>query len=201
MEAVPPYLTGIIAVLLFSAFVKCITTFSILRYGIGLHGAGFGIALVGLALALTFMALAPQLEQTGGLDGLFKAPLSTAELQQRFGPMLERHTQPAVRERFGALAERLRPTAAAVDSAPSRNTSFAVLAAAYLVSQVSEAFHIGFLILIPFFVIDLLVANVLLLLGATQISQAVVALPIKILLFFSLNGWALLSEKLIGAYA
>ena len=200
MEPWPTYVTGIVAILLFSAFVKCITTFSILRFGIGLHGPGFGLAMIALALGLTWMTLAPQLEQSGGLDALLRTPFkSMAELERRFGPMLEKHTQPEVRDRFTAMALRLRPQAEGQGELGAESR-FSVLAAAFLVSQVTEAFQIGFLILIPFLVIDLLIANVLLLLGAVQVPQAVIALPVKILLFFSLNGWTLLSEKLMGSY-
>ncbi len=197
---VPPYLTGILIVLLCSAFVKCLTTFSILRYGLGLHGAGFGLVLIALSLGLTLFALAPQVEQLGGVAGLFSAnPPKLERIQERFTPLLEKQTDPALRDSFSALAVRLRSSSGAAGELGAESR-FSVLAAAYLVSEVSEAFRLGFMLLIPFLVIDLLVTNVLLLLGAVQISQAVIALPLKILLFFALNGWALLTEKLIGSY-
>ena len=71
---------------------------------------------------------------------------------------------------------------------------------AYTISEIKRAFEIGLFLLIPFFVIDLLVANVLLLLGATNIKQSVVAVPIKILVFFAVNGWALVTGKIISDY-
>ena len=199
MEAWPPYLTGFFVIIICSAYVKCLTTFSILRYGIGLSGAGFGLVLTALSLALTLMILAPQLETAGGIGGLFSSAPADAAVLQRIAPMLQKQTDPELLKKFSDMASRLRSEEGQKTELKD-DSRFSILAAAFLVSEIGEAFRIGFMILIPFLVIDLLVTNVLLLLGATQISHAVVALPIKILFFFVLDGWALLSEKLVGGY-
>jgi len=240
MDAIPPYLTGIVAVLLLSAFVKILTTLSILRYGIGLHGAGFGLVIVGVSFALSLLVMNPQLERVGGIDALLSiGQVSAGEggnylhLEEQFRPFLEKHTDPEIEQRFVALAKKMgsKKTISAIPKEPevpedvetmgegvpgdggipplavgegtSANTDvvpFPVLIAAFLISELSEAFQLGFMILIPFFVVDLLVTNILLALGVTQISQAVVALPCKLLLFFAVDGWTLVSEKLISGY-
>jgi type III secretion protein R len=107
------------------------------------------------------------------------------------------------------LAKKLHQAAgpsSAGEAAPAASESvkqkdgFAVLAASFLVSELQVAFQIGFLILIPFLVVDLLVANALLVLGAEQVSHAIVSVPLKIFLFFALDGWFLVSQRLIGTY-
>jgi len=196
-----------VAVLLLSSFVKMATALSILRCGIGLHGAGFGMAVLGLALGLSLLVMQPQLESVGGLDAFLTKGLTSTEfaLEEKFRPFLDKHSEPTITARFTSLAQKL--NADSSKEAPEEDLkkqdeqpAFPVLIASFLVSELKEAFKVGFIILIPFLVIDLLVANLLMALGVTQISQAVVSLPLKILLFFALDGWVLVSEKLIGAY-
>jgi flagellar biosynthetic protein FliP len=86
-------------------------------------------------------------------------------------------------------------------ASPSKSeVRFSVLAAAFLITELKVAFQLGFIILIPFLVIDLLVANALLVLGAQQFSHSVVSVPLKILLFFVMDGWLLVSQRLLGTY-
>ena len=77
---------------------------------------------------------------------------------------------------------------------------FVVLVPAFAVSQLTEAFLIGVLIMLPFIVIDLVVANVLMALGMQMMSPAMVSLPIKLLLFVVLDGWSRLSHALVLGY-
>ena len=200
----PAWLSGLLAVLLLTAFVKIFTVLSILRYGIGL-GSGFGIVIFGLSLALTLFAVSPQIEQAGGLDAVFgtaqggmAGPLG---LEKHFRPFIEKNTRPEVLDKFAALAARqAQPATESEPGAQVKAPAFPVLVSAFLVSQLKEAFHLGFLILIPFLVIDLLVANSLMLLDMKQLPVAVVALPLKILLFIAVDGWTLISGKVLGAY-
>ena len=210
MELLPWYLTGVLSILLLTAFVKILTTLSILRYGIGLEGFGFGIVIVAVSLGLSLLVMAPELQRAGGVDALLNGgtPEKAIALEKNFTPFLKKHTDPEVAARLAKLSDEIR-SGQPIDDAPAdtplkeqavENVAFPVLVSAFLVSELAEAFHIGFLILIPFLVIDLLVVNVLMSLGITQISQAVVALPLKILLFFAVDGWALITEKLIRTY-
>ncbi|MGI6524308.1 MAG: hypothetical protein ACOX2O_03305 [Bdellovibrionota bacterium] len=210
METLQPYLIAIIVIFFFSAFVKCVTTFSILRYGLGFYGSGVGLVLVIISFALSMMILAPQLEGVGGLEKLFTTPLkSISEMDQKYSPILTKYTEPKTLERFTELAKKLKgvkgsevtdQSGGTAEVTLTSDTTFAVLVTSYLFTEVKEAFKIGFLLLIPFFVLDLIVANVLLLLGATNIQHNFVALPLKVLLFFAIDGWQLLSEKLISGY-
>lgn len=193
----PASITGIVAVLLFTAFTKILTTLNILRLAAGLKGGVFGVMITTLALALSLLVMSPQIGAAGGLDAFLTASDSTS-VEKRFGPFMEKHTQPDIRDRFSKAAEKL-----AAPSAPehaAKSSSFAVLAAAFIVSQLKEAFQLGLALLLPFLVIDLLVVNVLMTLGITQMPAAVVAFPFKLLLFFAVDGWTLISEKLIQGY-
>ena len=127
-------------------------------------------------------------------------------LEKNFRPFVENNTRPEILEKFVALAARRQasqdsPGPDVPGSAPAvQKTAFSVLVPAFLVSQLREAFQLGFLILIPFLVIDLLVANALMLLDMKQLPQPVVALPFKILLFVAVDGWSMVSSKVLSAY-
>ena len=201
MNDLPSFLLAIFAIFLFSAFVKCVTTFGILRYGLGFHGSGINIAFFVASLALSIMILAPQIESSGGISGLFNHPPKTfEELNTKFSPILTKYTDPTLLDKFNESAKRLKAGDSTEQVNLHSDTKFSVLGAAYIITELRDAFKIGFLILIPFLVIDLIVLNILLLLGANNISSSLVALPLKVLLFFAIDGWALLSEKLINGY-
>ena len=210
METLQPYVVALVVIFLFSAFVKCLTVFSIFRYGLGLSGSAFGLVLVIVSLALSLMILAPQIEDSGGLDSIFSPSSSSVlELSSKYSPILEKYTDSDVLSNFSKLADKIKYSEHTTNTEDLGNgnknplatdTKFSILVASYVVSEVKRAFEIGLFLLIPFLVLDLIVANVLLLLGATNIQHTVVALPLKILLFFTVDGWQLLSEKLISAY-
>jgi type III secretion protein R len=94
------------------------------------------------------------------------------------------------------VAQRLR----AATGAPTGERDLVVLAPAFVVSELRRAFTIGFLVFVPFLAVDLVVANVLLALGLTQLSPTSVALPFKLLLFVAVDGWRLLARSLALSY-
>lgn len=77
---------------------------------------------------------------------------------------------------------------------------FSLLVASFMISQLRDAFEIGFVLLIPFLVLDLLIMNALMVLGARSVSVELISVPLKILLFFSVDGWTLISEKLLKEF-
>jgi flagellar biosynthesis protein FliP len=205
MEALPSYLTGIVAILLLTSFIKVFTSLNILRYGIGLSGGSFGVVILGLALALTFVVMTPQIEGAGGLNALLSTPNSSPLIEKSFRPFLEKHTHPDIRSRFVEIGKKVTAAKAApADSnagqIPEAATSFSVLIASFIVSELKEAFQLGLLLLLPFVVIDLVVANVVTAVGINQLPLYVVSLPLKLLLFFSVDGWTLVSEKILNSY-
>jgi flagellar biosynthesis protein FliP len=77
---------------------------------------------------------------------------------------------------------------------------FGLLVASFTISQLRDAFEIGFALLVPFLIIDLLVMNLLMVLGATAVNVELISIPLKILLFFSVDGWTMISEKLLKEF-
>lgn len=199
-------MTGILAVLLFTCFVKIATTLSIFRFAIGLKGLTFGLVMLALSLALTLLVMSPQVEQSGGLNTLLalKGPRDVKSIEETFLPFMAKHTDQRILGRIQKLSSRLSKEKASGGDVnkelKSANKNLGVIVSAFLISELSDAFKIGFILLVPFVVIDLLVVNVLMALGIQQMSPLVVSLPLKILLFLAVDGWTLISERLIGAY-
>jgi flagellar biosynthesis protein FliP len=205
METFTPFLATLLSVLLLSAFVKIFTTLSILRLGLGLDGASFGVVFAALAFVLAMVVVEPQMAPVGGLSGILSGTSkSTSELEKSFRPFMEKHTEAASINRIQRIQSSLKAAgsaeAASNEESKKETISFAGLTAAFLTSQISQAFYLGLLFIIPFLVLDLLVTNVLMVLGITQISQRAISLPLKLLLFYVVDGWALLTEKILGAY-
>lgn len=187
MEILPDYLQGIALVLTCTAFVKIATVLSIARYGLGLYDFVFGgviiIAAVVLALVVSESAI-----------NTLPPNRTLTEQVRHFDQFLKNNSDQNISARLAAFSK------AEHGSEETGQTSSAVLVAGFIVSELKEAFRIGLMLLVPFVIIDLLVMNVLMLLGVTQISVALIALPLKLLLFIAVDGWLLISEKLLTGY-
>lgn len=210
MDSLPIYLQTIFVVFLFSAFVKIVTTLSILRYGLGLRGSGFGAAVWILSFVTAVFVMAPQMQGIGGVESILMGRLDAdaAEVLDASRPFLLKHSDPELLKRLERLSPRsdhgaaaqIKPDSISEQVDQQEEVQLPVLIVSFLVTELRDAFRLGFVILVPFLVIDLLVVNVLMVLGVTQLSVAVVALPLKILLFVAVNGWELVIEKLIASY-
>jgi type III secretion protein R len=125
---------------------------------------------------------------------------AAARLGRAAGPLREflgRFARADDRATFLEVAARLRDPA----TPPPAPDALAVLAPAFVVSELRRAFTIGFVVFLPFLAVDLVVANVLLALGLTQLSPTSAALPFKLLLFVAVDGWRLLARALALSYA
>jgi type III secretion protein R len=161
-----------------------------------------------LATALTLIAMAPVGQR------IFEraAPLVNAKAKEDTTQLVEKGVD-AVREpmreflranssdrekaRFLLVAKNARPEA---ERAKVAADDLSVLVPAFVVTELTEAFAIGFLIYLPFLVIDLVVANVLLALGMQMLNPTQVSLPFKLLLFVAIDGWGLLAQALVSGY-
>lgn len=203
MESLPSFLSGVLVLLLCTSFVKMLTSLSILRYGLGLDGAGVGAVLVTLSMALSLVVIQPQLAGLGGVDALLSGKISfeSAGVEKQMRPFIEKHADASVVGRIGALLKGIeQPGGKKAEAATVAAQPFSVILAAFMISELKAAFLLGLLFIVPFVVIDLLVANVLAALQVQQISTFIVALPFKLLLFIAVDGWTLVSEKLISGY-
>jgi len=193
-----------VAIFTLTSFLKISVVLSVLRHALGAPQIPPNTVITGLALLLTFAVMAPVAEaalaaaasstEPPGIAGSLARAQRAAEPLRAF---LQRHARSEDREAFAEVAQRARGGTAA---APGPG-DFAILAPAFVVSELRRAFTIGFLVFVPFLVVDLLVANVLLALGLTQLSPTTIALPFKLLLFVGVDGWRLLARGLVLSYA
>jgi len=182
-----------------TSFVRIVIVLSFLRTAIGLQQSPPNPVLVSLALFLTLFVMGPTFE-TAWREGI--APLIEEELEE--GVALERAAQPfhefmrrQVREKDVALfleIARLPPPARAED------LPFRVLVPAFMISELRRAFEIGFIVFVPFLVIDLVVACLLMAMGMMMLPPVMISLPFKIIFFVLVDGWALLVGSLVESF-
>jgi type III secretion protein R len=193
------------AILMLTSFSKIAVVLSLARSAMGTQQAPPSMVLTGLAAVLTAHIMAPVAEAMyfAGRDGQTSIEtgaqiIGTAErVGAPLRAFLVKHASAEERARFADLARELRPPEQA-DAVT--DLDLAVVVPAFVITELKEAFQIGFLIFLPFLVVDMLVANVLLALGMQSLSPSQVSLPFKILLFVAVDGWALLSRGLVLGY-
>lgn len=194
----------ILTVLLLTSFVKIVTSLTIFRFGIGLHGSGFGLVILAVSLALSLLIMGPQLKNLGGVNALFTGKLAkNVDYEKEFRPFLEKNSDPEIKGRLMKFTPRKEESEAAENAkreAADSSGSFELMIASFLLTELKEAFQIGAIILIPFLVLDLLVVNILVLLGVNHFNPDLASIPLKIMLFFAVDGWTLLTEKLLRTY-
>jgi flagellar biosynthesis protein FliP len=185
--------------LMMTSFTRIIIVFSLLRHALGTQTSPPNQVLVGLALFLTFFIMAPVGEKiyteaylplTENRIGFLEA-LDRGAIPLR-GFMLKQ-TRDADLALFTKIAQA--PAPATVDDVPMR-----VLIPAFVTSELKTAFQIGFIIFIPFLIIDMVVASVLMSMGMMMMSPVIVALPFKIMLFVLVDGWQLVVGSLVASF-
>lgn len=182
-----------------TAFTRIIIVLSLLRNGLGLQGAPPNMVLIGLALFLTFHVMEPTLDQSW-LEG-FK-PLSDGTLDEVEG--LRRAAEPF--RRFMLSNVRSDDLQLFVDLAhlreppPPDATPWRALVPGFLVSELRRAFEIGFLVYLPFLVIDLVIASILMSLGMMMLPPNTISLPFKLIFFVLVDGWRLVSGSLVQSF-
>ena len=172
---------------------------SILRQGIGLQQAPPNMLIMGLALFLTFFVMEPVFVEAWN-SGV--APIADQSLTEQ--ETLKRISAPFasfMRDRVDPEAIKTLSDARGVSLAAEAETSIALLVPAFVLSEIQRAFEVGFVILLPFLIIDLLVASVLMAMGMVMVPPSIVALPFKLCFFIMTNGWVAVSGALVRSYA
>ncbi len=201
-------------ILLMTSFVKISVVLSILKSAIGAGQIPPSQVITGMALIMTlyvmaptgermYRAIEPLLGRAAGAEVLSSATLgalesATARAREPLRAFLLKHASPRDRVVFHGLALRMRT---AVERAGISDSDFLVVVPAFLTSELRRAFEIGFLLFLPFLVVDMVVANLLLALGMQMLSPTTVSLPFKLLLFVLADGWQLVIRGLIESYA
>ena len=176
------------AVIMMTSFTRIIIVLAILRQGLGTAQTPSSQVLIGLALFLTIFVMTPVFERAYGdaVQPYMQEKLASTEFMLR-------QTRETDLEMFANISGRER-----LDSPQA--VPFSLLLPAFVTSELKTAFQIGFLILIPFLVIDLVVASVLMSMGMVMLSPLIISLPFKIMLFVLVDGWALIMGTLASSF-
>jgi flagellar biosynthetic protein FliP len=190
--------------LLMTAFTRIVIVLSLLRQALGTQAAPPNQVIIGLSLFLTFFVMSPTFDKVYQQAWApYSAGTLPAEqaLQQGVLPLREfmlKNTRQADVQLFARLAK----LPADVKGQNWENSvPLSVLVPAFVTSELKSAFQIGFMIFVPFLIIDMIVASVLMSLGMMMLSPVLVALPFKLMLFVLADGWNLLLGSLAASFA
>ena len=186
--------------LMMTSFTRIIIVLAILRQALGLQQTPPNQVLIGLSLFLSLFVMAPTISQMNAtaIQPYASGQLAGTQMIAAAGAPLHDFMAKQTRKKdltmFAELAK----------SGPyqsAKDIPFAVLLPAFVTSELKTAFQIGFLVFLPFIVIDLVVATVLMSLGMMMLSPTIISLPFKLLLFVLVDGWALTMGSLANSFA
>jgi len=182
-----------------SAFIRIIIVLSILRQAMGTAQTPPNQVLLGIALFLTFFIMAPVIGEINEIaaqpyiDGQLTASEAFLKGIEPMRQFMLSQTRESDLQLFANIAGR-------TDIVAAEQTPLSILIPSFMVSELKTAFQIGFLIFIPFLVIDLVVSSVLMSMGMMMLSPMLISLPFKIMLFVLVDGWALLLGTLASSF-
>jgi flagellar biosynthetic protein FliP len=185
--------------LMMTSFTRIIIVLSLLRQALGTQTSPPNQVLIGLSLFLTFFVMAPVGDKiyTDAYLPLTENRITFMESLDRGAVPLRAFMLKQVREADLALFTKIanQPVPAKAADVPMR-----VLVPAFVTSELKTAFQIGFIVFIPFLIIDMIVASILMSMGMMMMSPVIVALPFKIMLFVLVDGWNLLIASLVASF-
>jgi flagellar biosynthetic protein FliP len=187
------------ALVMVTAFTRIVIVLALLRSAIGAPGTPPNPVLIGLSIFLTFFVMQPALDQawTAGIQPMVEGRLGELEGLRAAAEPFHRFMAAQVRETdlslFMGMANL--PPVAGPEQAPWR-----ALVPAFMVGELKRAFEIGFLLFLPFLVIDLVVASLLMSLGMMMLPPSVVGLPFKLIFFVLVDGWRLVAGSLVQGF-
>ncbi|MBI2083109.1 MAG: type III secretion system export apparatus subunit SctR [Deltaproteobacteria bacterium] len=200
-------------VMMTTSFVKIAVVLALIRNALGTQQIPPNTIITGLALILSIYIMVPVgidvYKVAGGTiqSGSAKPVLSDVtvsllvkgiqEAREPVRAFLIKHAHAKEKELFYNLAKRMRKPE---DREGVTDKDFTILVPSFVISELSESFQIGFIIFLPFLVIDIVITNILLALGMFQISPVTVSLPFKLLLFVLVDGWYLIAKGIILGY-
>lgn len=185
--------------LMMTSFTRIVIVLSILRQGLGLQQSPPNPVLIGISLFLSLFIMAPTLEKVNAQAiapysaGTINAEVAIERAGQPFHAFMMRQTRQNDLEMFAKIAN-------APKFRSRADVPFSILLPAFVTSELKTAFTIGFMLFLPFLVIDLVVSSVLMSLGMMMMSPMIVSLPFKLLLFVLVDGWALLMGSLASSF-
>jgi flagellar biosynthetic protein FliP len=183
-----------------TCFPFIVTVLAILRQGIGLQQSPPNMLIVSLALFLTYFVMEPTFSEAWrfGIEPLIEEAIDLeAAVPRVLLPFREFMAARIDTDTFFALSE-LRPDGGSIAQGPDAPLS--VLIPSFLLSEIARAFEIGFLVFLPFLIIDLVVAAVLMSMGMMMVPPVIVSLPFKLAFFVVADGWTLIATSLVKGY-
>ncbi|RMG27742.1 MAG: flagellar biosynthetic protein FliP [Gammaproteobacteria bacterium] len=188
------------ALMMMTSFTRILVVLAILRQGLGTMQTPSNQILVGLALMLSFFIMAPVFQEswTQGVSPYLEEKLPAEEALRRAAQPFREFMLHQTRETDIALFADLGGYEGKLER--PEDVPFRLLLPAFVTSELKTAFQIGFLILIPFLVIDLVVASLLMSMGMMMLSPMIISLPFKIMLFVLVDGWTLLMSTLASSF-
>jgi len=186
-------------ILMMTSFTRIIIVLAILRQALGLQQSPPNQVLIGLSLFLSLFIMAPTLDRVNDVAiapysaGSMNAEVAIGAAGKEFHGFMIRQTRETDLAMFADIAH-------AGPFARSADVPFSILLPAFVTSELKTAFQIGFMLFLPFLVIDLVVSSVLMSLGMMMMSPMIVSLPFKLLLFVLVDGWALLMGSLAASF-
>lgn len=187
--------------IMITAFPFLITVLSILRQAIGLQQSPPNMLMVSLALFLTWFVMEPVFSEAWEvgvkpmLDEKVETQIGLERAIEPFRGFMASRTELATFQSMAAL----RPDVAELELVPSAPLS--VLVPSFMLSEIARAFQVGFLLFLPFLIIDLVVAAVLMSMGMMMVPPAIVSLPFKLAFFVVADGWSLIANALVRSYS
>lgn len=182
-----------------TSFTRIVVVLSLLRSAIGLQTAPPNSVMISLALFLTAFIMAPVFETAynDGVEPLIQGELEFAEAfdaaSAPFRTFMLSHVREKDLQLFVDLSQSEEPASA-------EDVSLRVLVPSFMISELRRAFEIGFLIYLPFIIIDLVVASVLMAMGMMMLPPVVISLPFKLIFFVLVDGWSLLAGSLVESF-
>lgn len=187
------------ALMMMTSFTRIIIVLSILRQAMGVQSTPSNQVLIGLTLFLTFFIMSPVFDnayQNGVkpyMDGEIEVLAAAEKTSQPFKEFMLAQTRESDIELFASISGH-------GEIETIQDVPFSLLLPAFVTSELKTAFQIGFLVFIPFLIIDLVVASVLMAMGMMMLSPMLISLPFKLMLFVLIDGWALLMGTLASSF-
>lgn len=184
-----------------TSFTRFAVAFSFLRSGLGLQSTPANLVLVSLSLFLTFFVMAPVFDKawTEGVQPLIENRIEERAAFDKITTPFRDFMLKNVRQKdlalFKTLAERVPGAASDADA-----TSLRIVVPAFMISELRRGFEIGFLIALPFLIIDLVVSTLTMAMGMMMLPPTVISLPFKVLFFVLIDGWNLLAGSLVNSF-
>ena len=180
-----------------TSFTRFIIALSFLRSGLGIQSTPANLVLISLALFMTFFVMAPTFDRAwqNGLKPMLDNEMSQQDALAAVAQPFREFMLSQVREKDVALFESL--SKGRFDAGDRAKVDLRLLIPAYMISELRRGFEIGFLIVLPFLVIDMIVATLTMSMGMMMLPPSVISLPVKILFFVLIDGWNLLIGSLV----